>query len=113
MFISKKDRKKVYKFLIKEGACCAEKDFSVPKHPMMNVLNLFVIKLMQSFEKKNFVTERFIWRHYYWYLTDEGHNYLKEYLFLDPDIKPNLFKILRWYDCETNRNYYNVRGQAY
>jgi small subunit ribosomal protein S10e len=30
------------------------------------VPNLQVIKLMQSFKSREFVTERFAWRHYYW-----------------------------------------------
>ncbi len=37
------------------------------KHPELDVPNLHVIKLMQSFKSKEYVTERFAWRHYYWY----------------------------------------------
>lgn len=44
----------------------AEKDFNLPKHPEMDVPNLQVIKLMQSFKSNEYVTERFAWRHYYW-----------------------------------------------
>jgi len=44
----------------------AEKDFNLPKHPEIDVPNLQVIKLMQSFRSKELVTERFAWRHYYW-----------------------------------------------
>ena len=44
----------------------AEKDFNLEKHPEIEVPNLQVIKLMQSFKSKEYVTERFAWRHYYW-----------------------------------------------
>jgi hypothetical protein len=49
----------------------AEKDFNLPKHPEIEVPNLHVIKLMQSFKSKELVTERFAWRHYYWFLTNK------------------------------------------
>jgi small subunit ribosomal protein S10e len=35
---------------------------------------------MQSFTSKELVKEIFSWRYYYWYLTDEGIEYLREYL---------------------------------
>ena len=49
-----------------EGVLYAEKDFNLAKHPEIDVPNLQVIKLMQSFKSKELVTERFAWRHYYW-----------------------------------------------
>lgn len=36
------------------------------KHPEVDVPNLQVLKLMQSFTSQELVTERFAWRHYYW-----------------------------------------------
>ena len=53
-------------FCSAEGVLQAEKDFNLEKHPEVDVPNLHVIKLMQSFKSKEFVTERFAWRHYYW-----------------------------------------------
>jgi hypothetical protein len=45
----------------------AEKDFNLAEHPeIKDVPNLQVIKLMQSFKSREFCTERFAWRHYYW-----------------------------------------------
>ncbi len=50
-----------------EGVLQAEKNFTnVENHPEVEVPNLQVIKLMQSFKSKELVTERFAWRHYYW-----------------------------------------------
>ncbi|XP_062053555.1 small ribosomal subunit protein eS10-like [Lepus europaeus] len=32
--------------------------------------------------------EQFVWRHFYWYLTNEGIQYLQDYLHLPPEIVP-------------------------
>ena len=54
--------------------------------------NSQVIKLMQSFTSKELVKEIFSWRYYYWYLTNEGIEYLREYLNLSADVVPNTLK---------------------
>ncbi|KAF5841328.1 Plectin/S10 domain-containing protein [Dunaliella salina] len=67
MLIPKKNRREVYKYLFKEGVLEATKDFNLPRHSEeLDVPNLQVIKLMQSFTSLEYVTERFAWRHYYW-----------------------------------------------
>lgn len=47
---------------------------------------------MQSFKSKELVTERFAWRHYYWFLTDEGIEHLREVLALPEEIVPATLK---------------------
>ena len=47
---------------------------------------------MNSLTSKELVTERFAWKHYYWFLTDEGIEYLREYLHLPEDAVPNTLK---------------------
>lgn len=47
---------------------------------------------MQSFESKEYVTVRYSWRHYYWFLTDKGIEYLREYLNLPSEIVPATLK---------------------
>ena len=55
--------------LLAEGVLYAEKDYNLAAHPeIADVPNLQVIKLMQSFKSKELVTERFAWRHYYWWV---------------------------------------------
>ncbi|QDZ17966.1 plectin/S10 domain-containing protein [Chloropicon primus] len=92
MLIPKKNRIEIYKYLFREGVLYAEKDFNLPKHPSIDVPNLQVIKLMQSLKSKEFVTEQFAWRHYYWFLTNEGIEHLREYLNLPSEIVPNTLK---------------------
>merc|ERR1711927_52355 len=67
----------------------AIKDFNLPKHnELEKVKNLEVIKAMTSMKSRGYVRENFAWRHYYWYLTNEGIQYLRDYLHLPPEIVP-------------------------
>lgn len=62
-----------------EGVLVAKKDFNAPKHEDLDVPNLEVIKAMQSLTSKGFVKTRFSWQYYYYTLTDEGLEYLREW----------------------------------
>lgn len=59
---------------------------------LISLLYVQVIKLMQSFKSRELVTELFAWRHYYWFLTDEGIEYLRVYLNLPSEIVPATLK---------------------
>ncbi|CAG5123079.1 unnamed protein product [Candidula unifasciata] len=52
-----------------------------PKHPEIEMPNLHGL-----------VRGQFAWRHYYWYLTNEGIQYLREFLHLPAEIVPATFK---------------------
>jgi len=92
MLIPKKNRLAVYAYLFKEGVLVAKKDFAALKHPEIDVPNLQVIKLMQSLKSRNYVKENFNWQYYYYYLTNEGIEYLREFLHLPSDIVPVTLK---------------------
>merc|ERR1712216_1018620 len=94
MLVPKQHRHDVYKYLFKEGVMVAKKDFNKAKHddPDLNVPNLHVIKLMQSLKSRGFVTERFSWNWYYYYLTNEGIDYLQKFLNLPADVVPATLK---------------------
>ena len=51
------------------------------------------MKLLQSFASKGFVKEVYNWRWFYYYLTDEGITYLRQYLGLPEDIVPATLKV--------------------
>merc|ERR1719482_1151724 len=100
MIVPKKDRKIIYSYLFQEGVICAKKDFMGQKkletqgsdaEPNV-VRNLFVIKLMTSLKSRGYVRETFSWQWYYWYLTNEGIEYLREYLHLPPEIVPDTLR---------------------
>ena len=76
MLISKKNRLAILTYLFKEGVIVAKKDYNLPKHPeVTEVSNLEVIKLCTSLTSRELVSCRFAWKHYYWFLTDEGIEY--------------------------------------
>ena len=70
----------------------AKKDTHAPKHPELDVPNLHVIKALTSLKSRGYVKEQFAWSHFYWYLTNEGIQYLRDYLHLPPEIVPATLK---------------------
>uniref|UniRef100_A0A8C2WAK0 Small ribosomal subunit protein eS10 n=1 Tax=Chinchilla lanigera TaxID=34839 RepID=A0A8C2WAK0_CHILA len=88
---------------LREAVMVAKKDVHMPKHPELadkNVPNLHVMKAMQSLKSQGYVKEQFAWRHFYWYLTNEGIECLQDYLHLPPEIVP---ATLRHSRLETGR----------
>ena len=76
-----------------DGVMTAKKDMALPKHgEFPDVPNLHVLKLLQSLKSRGYVTEKFSWQWFYWRLTDEGIEYLREYLHLPASIVPSTFK---------------------
>merc|ERR1711896_75027 len=88
MLMPKRHRSLIYEYLFKEGVLVAMKDTHLAKHPEIDVPNLHVMKALLSLKSRGYVTEQFAWRHYYWYLTNEGIQYLRDYLHLPPEIVP-------------------------
>ncbi|XP_076639394.1 small ribosomal subunit protein eS10 [Colletes latitarsis] len=102
MLMPKKNRVAIYEYLFKEGVMVAKKDYHAPKHPELETIpNLQVIKAMQSLKSRGYVKEQFAWRHFYWYLTNEGIEFLRGYLHLPPEIVPSTLK--RQSKSETTR----------
>jgi len=50
------------------------------------------MKAMQSLKSRGYVRENFSWQWYYYYLTDEGITYLRDYLAIDADVQPETRK---------------------
>merc|ERR1712056_83422 len=88
MLMPKKNLVAIYEHLFKEGCMVAKKDTHAPKHPELDVPNLHVMKALTSLKSRGYVKEQFAWRHFYWYLTNEGIQYLRDYLHLPPEIVP-------------------------
>ncbi|KAF0934064.1 hypothetical protein E2562_022740 [Oryza meyeriana var. granulata] len=64
-----------------KGVLYAKDDYNLAKHPQIDVPNLQVMKLMQSFKSKE-----------YWYLTNGGIEHLRNYLNLPSEIVPATLK---------------------
>lgn len=92
MLMPKENRKAIYEYLLEKGVMVAKKDFTC-KHPhVKEIPNLHVIKALQSMKSRGYVKEQFAWRHYYWYLTNEGIQYLRDYLHLSSQTLPETLK---------------------
>mmetsp|Transcript_82115 Transcript_82115/g.199073 ORF Transcript_82115/g.199073 Transcript_82115/m.199073 type:complete len:148 (-) Transcript_82115:17-460(-) len=92
MLVPKKNRIAVYSFIFKEGVVCAKKDPHAAQHGDIPVPNLHVMKLCQSLVSRGYLEEKFSWQWYYWKLTDEGIEYLREYLHIPSSIVPMTLK---------------------
>ena len=86
--IPKADRKKIHEYLFREGVCVAKKDFNLPKHHEIETKNLYVIKACQSLTSRGYLKTQFSWQWYYYTLTPEGLDYLREWLHLPAEIVP-------------------------
>ncbi|CAF1003830.1 unnamed protein product [Didymodactylos carnosus] len=112
MLMPKKHRTLIYEYLMREGVVVAEKEFGLDKHPAIAVPNIHVIKALQSLKSRNLVKEQFAWRHYYWYLTNDGTNYLREYLNLPPEIVPATLKRPTRPDTKQAKRVDSTRAQS-
>ncbi|XP_061632164.1 plectin-like isoform X12 [Phyllopteryx taeniolatus] len=90
MVMPLRDLRAIYEVLFRDGVMVAKKDKRPQtKHPeVQGVCNLQVIRAMGSLKSRGFVKETFAWRHFYWYLTNEGIVYLRDYLRLPLEIVP-------------------------
>ena len=52
----------------------------------------YVLNLMKSLRSRGYAKETFCWRWFYYYLTEEGVEYLREYLHLPQEIVPATLK---------------------
>lgn len=89
MLIPKQDRKLIHQHLFQEGVLVAKKDFEQPKHEEIDTKNLYVIKALQSLTSKGYVKTQFSWQYYYYTLTDEGVEYLRQELGIPENILPS------------------------
>lgn len=84
----KKNRVAIFSQLFKDGVCVVKKDPMLKKHLEIDVPNLHVMQTMKSLKSREYVRETFSWQYYYYYLTDEGIEYLRSYLNLPSTVKP-------------------------
>jgi len=62
--------------------------FSYESTHETGIRNLFVIKALQSLTSRGYVKTQFSWQYYYYTLTPEGLDYLREWLHLPAEIVP-------------------------
>lgn len=66
-----------------------QKNGKIERHPEVSVPNLHVMMTLRSLHTKKFVEEKFNWQHHYYFLTNEGIEYLRTYLHLPASVYPS------------------------
>mmetsp|Transcript_122709 Transcript_122709/g.343478 ORF Transcript_122709/g.343478 Transcript_122709/m.343478 type:complete len:131 (+) Transcript_122709:95-487(+) len=90
VLIPKKERKQILEHLFKEGVMCVKKDPRACRHnELEDIPNLHVMMVLRSLCSRAYVTEKFNWQWYYYFLTNEGIDYLREVLHLPPQVMPS------------------------
>ena len=88
MHIPKANTKQIYAYLMAEGVMVCEKDTRAPTHPDLPIPNLQVMMTLRSLKSRGYLTEQFSWHHHYYFLTDEGILFLRQYLNLPDSVVP-------------------------
>ena len=90
VLISKQNRRKILEHVFKEGVICVKKDGNAHRHnEIEDVPNLHVMMLLKSLCSRSFVTEKYNWGWHYYFLTNEGIDYLRDVLHLPPQVFPS------------------------
>eukprot|EP00929_Paragymnodinium_shiwhaense_P042925 TRINITY_DN2213_c0_g1_i3.p1 TRINITY_DN2213_c0_g1~~TRINITY_DN2213_c0_g1_i3.p1 ORF type:complete len:126 (+),score=43.91 TRINITY_DN2213_c0_g1_i3:89-466(+) len=92
VLIPKATRKAIYEHLFREGVMCVKKDPRACRHnEMEDVPNLHVMMVLRSLASRGYLSETFSWQWHYYMLTDEGINFLREFLHLPAAVVPATF----------------------
>merc|ERR1719249_387559 len=90
VLISKKDRRAILEHVFKEGVIVVKKDPRACKHnELEEIPNIEVMMTLRSLCSRGYVMEKFNWQWYYYFLTNEGIDYLREVLHLPPQVFPS------------------------
>jgi len=88
VLVSRKNKKTVLEYLFKEGVIAIQKDGFKEKHDDIDVPNLHCMMVMKSLASRDLVKMTFNWQWFYYILTDEGIEYLREALYLPAQVLP-------------------------
>merc|ERR1712137_733784 len=80
--------------LFKEGVMCVKHDPNACRHnepELENIPNLHVMMVLRSLASRGYLTEKFNWQWHYYFLTNEGIDYLREVLHLPAQVCPSTF----------------------
>mmetsp|Transcript_58123 Transcript_58123/g.165476 ORF Transcript_58123/g.165476 Transcript_58123/m.165476 type:complete len:125 (-) Transcript_58123:67-441(-) len=96
VLISKKNRKVILEHLFKEGVMCVKHDPSACKHnELEDIPNLHVMMVLRSLASRSYLSEKFNWQWHYYFLTNEGIEYLREVLHLPAEVQPSTLTKMR------------------
>ena len=91
VLVSAKDKRAIYLYLLQEGVFCSKKDYS-RNNEILNIPNINCFLVMRSLVARKYCTEIFSWQWHYYFLTETGVKFLREYLGLPEAIIPKTHK---------------------
>lgn len=87
MKLTREEMLTIKKYFFREGVCLVEEK-SGQIHPELEINDKEVMKFMISLVSKGFARKQFVWRHAYFFITDDGIDALKKDLSLDENEMP-------------------------
>ena len=91
VLVPAKEKIKIYSYFLQEGVFACKKD-NTSKNETLDIPNLHCFLVMRSLISRKFATEIFSWQWHYYFLTEEGIKYLRDYLGLPSTVIPNTYK---------------------
>ena len=90
VLIPKATRRQILEHVFREGVIVVKHDHNANKHnELESIPNLHVMMVMRSLCSRAYVTEKFNWQWHYYFLTNEGIDYLREVLHLPANVFPS------------------------
>ena len=92
VLIPKATRKQIYEHIFKEGVIVVKHDARACKHneaELEDIPNLHVMMVTRSLCSRGYLSEKFNWQWHYYFLTNEGIDYLREVLHLPATVFPS------------------------
>jgi len=91
VLVSTKEKLKIYTYLLQEGVFCFKKQY-FEKNKNLDIPNLNCFLVLRSLASRKYCTEIFSWQWHYYFLTQAGVKYLRDYLGLPENVVPNTHK---------------------
>mmetsp|Transcript_133479 Transcript_133479/g.259889 ORF Transcript_133479/g.259889 Transcript_133479/m.259889 type:complete len:142 (+) Transcript_133479:62-487(+) len=90
VLIPKQTRRAILEHIFKEGVIVVKNDGRASRHnELEDVPNLHVMMVCKSLASRAYLSEKFNWQWHYYFLTNEGIEYLREVLHLPPQVFPS------------------------
>ena len=87
VLVSRENRRALFEYLLREGVIVVKKDAYLPKHQQVDVPNLHAMMVVKSLKSRGALQEVYNWGWSYYFLTNQGIEYLIKELGLPADSK--------------------------
>ena len=89
VLIPKKSRRAILEHIFQQGVIVVKKDPRACKHnELEDIPNIHVMMVTRSLCSRAYLMEKFNWGWYYYFLTNEGIDYLRDVLHLPANVFP-------------------------